>query len=93
MSDSPYVFRAPWWFTVLLILFSLPALLLSNPASKVLAGGGWLSSDFSSWLYPAYVVIAGVCSWICYATRRVLAWILFGLIVLTDAGLILTLFI
>ena len=42
------------------------------------------------WLYPAYVVISGICAWMCYPRRRALAWILVALVLLTDIGLFLT---
>ena len=87
MPDSP---RTPWWFTLLLIIVSAATLFFCSQASQVLSAAGWLAPDFTAWFYPAYVVIAAVCSWICFPTRRTLAWILFALIVLSDVALFFT---
>lgn len=71
----------PFWFTVLVILFSLPvfslpALLASCPPElKAMV-----------WLYPFYVVFAAYFAWQCYLQRRALAWILVVLILLGHAA-------
>lgn len=80
--------RTPWWFAALLIVVGLPALYFNNVAARTMADGGWISADVSTWLYPAYVFIAGFSAWICYSDRRALAWVLFSLILLTDIAFI-----
>lgn len=86
--NNPYG-RSPWWFAVLLVLVAAPALWLEASAVRVMKDSGWLANDFTTWLYPAYVIIASFSAWFCYPTRRTLAWVLFFLIVLTDMALVL----
>lgn len=80
--------RSPWWFAVLLILVALPALFLNNAAARALSDSGWIASDFTTWLFPAYIIISSFSAWICYPNRRTLAWILFFLVLLTDLALV-----
>ena len=74
---------------MLLVVAAAPALFLENIAAKALADSGWLASDVTTWLFPAYVIISSFSAWFCYPQRRALAWILLGLVVLTDLFMIL----
>lgn len=85
--------KQPWWFAILLIIISVPALALNNAAVDTLKNGGWLTSDVTTWLYPAYVIISAFSAWFCYPERRTLAWVLFSLILLTDIALSVLLFV
>ena len=89
MSEYSPNTRAPWWFAILLIIAAVPALWLEASAVHVMNDSGWLASDFTTWLYPAYVIISAFSAWFCYPTRRTLAWILFFLIILTDLALLI----
>lgn len=76
--------RPPWWFAVLLLVVSVPALIFSNAAYRVLGESGWVMNDLTGWLYPAYVIISAFSAWFVYPTRRTLAWVLLLLVLLTD---------
>lgn len=90
--DSEYDFdrRPPWWFSILLVVFTVVGLVFSTTAAQIMTDAGWGADGVISWFYPAYMIIAAVCSWITYHNRRALSWILFTLIVLTDLGIIST---
>lgn len=79
--------RTPWWFVVLLILVALPSIVLIPEAAEVVDDAHWLGSAYVGWLYPAYIVVSGICAYMSYPQRKALAWILWGLILLTDCGL------
>lgn len=86
MSDTP-VRRGgptPWWFTLIIIIVSVPMFSFLYFVSATPDGS---EARMLAWLYPAYIVIAAVCSWICYPDRRALAWILVTLMALSDAGM------
>ena len=85
--------RAPWWFTVLLVLVCFPTVAFIPQAAQIVEDAQWLGTSYVGWLYPVYVVLSAVCSWICYPTRRALAWILFALIVITDLSLLVSVLI
>lgn len=89
MSEDSGNKRAPWWFAILLVVVAVPALWLEATAVGVMTESGWLTSDLTTWLFPAYVIISSFSAWFCYPTRRTLAWILFFLVVLTDLMLVL----
>lgn len=76
--------RPPRWFTLVVILCVLPlvgfpSLLSQCPEDSPLTA--------FVWFYPLYVLAAGICAWMCYATRRELAWILLALLLLTHIAL------
>lgn len=79
--------RAPWWFTVLLVLVAAGAAFMFPMAARVLDSAMWLGSDYMGWLYPAYVVAMAMLAWICYPQRRTIAWVLFGVLLLSAIGL------
>ena len=82
--------RTPWWFIVIILLVALPTVTFIPQAAEVVEQARWLGTAYMGWLYPAYVVISGICAWMCYPRRRALAWILVALVLLTDIGLFLT---
>ena len=76
----------PLWFVLIILVSMLPAVVLLPEASRVLgayAGG----VGYMSWLFPAYLLLSGVCSYICYPERRELSWLLVILMLLADAML------
>lgn len=81
MSD--YHPRTPWWMTALIILITVP--LLAYPMAL-----STLPADHEAktliWLYPAYVIAAGICAWISYPRRPEITWILIVLMILSHAG-------
>lgn len=79
--------KTPWWFGALLILVAVISFGFSWAAAHVLADANILSSASSGWLYPAYIVVSTICSWVCYPSRRALAWILLAMMLLLDIGL------
>lgn len=89
MSPWPRPQRAPWWFTLLLIIVVLPTATFIPQASYIIEEAEWLGNSYVGWLYPVYVVLSAIIAWACYPSRRTIAWILFSLIVLTDIGLYL----
>lgn len=90
MSAWPRAPKAPWWFTVLLVLVAFPTVAFIPQAAHILEEAEWLGSSYVGWVYPVYVLLSAFLAWISYPTRRTLAWILFALIILTDIGLFLT---
>ena len=83
-----YYKKAPWWFAILLIIVSVPALWMESEAIKVLNESNWMTNDLTTWLYPAYVIISAFSAWFCYSQRKTLAWILLLLIMITDLALL-----
>ncbi len=81
---------APWWFALIIIVVALPSMAFIPQASYIVDRAEWLGSSLMGWLYPAYVVLSGVCAWMCYPARRTLAWILVALMVITDIALFVT---
>ena len=82
--------KAPWWFVVVLITVSLPVLL--QPAMLIDMEDG--SFRIFVWLFPLYVVISAVCSYLTFNTRPYLSWILVAMMVLTDVAMwVLTMFL
>lgn len=90
LPPPPRPARTPWWFVVIIILVALPTISFIPQAADVVEQAEWLGSAYMGWLYPAYVVISGICAWMCYPTRKTLAWILVALVLLTDIGLFLS---
>ena len=82
--------RAPWWFVVLLVLVVLPTITFIPQASHVVSQAEWLGSSYVGWVYPLYIVLSAALAYVCYPMRRTIAWILFGLMVLTDIGLLIS---
>ncbi|MFG6386524.1 MAG: hypothetical protein K1V80_08650 [Muribaculaceae bacterium] len=90
MSPWPRPQRAPWWFTLLLIIIVLPGMAFIPQASAILEDARWLGTSYVGWLYPVYILLSAVIAWVCYPQRRTIAWILVALIVITMAGLFVT---
>lgn len=74
----------PWWFKAIVIALMLPLAAYPSALGHMPAGTetGWLEK-----LYPAYVIVSGVCAWIVYRQRPEVAWILVALLLLSHAGM------
>lgn len=74
----------PWWAKALIIVCMLPGLdlpwlLAGNPETD--------TARTLLWLYPAFVLLAGVCAWLAWGRSRQLAFILLGLLLLSHAAM------
>lgn len=82
--------KAPNWFGALCIvlalpLFQLPSLLSACPPEPA-------ELRVILWIYPFYAVLAAYLAWLCYGPRRVLAWILLCLLVMSHVAIRLMVF-
>lgn len=75
--------KVPVWFILIILLAALPVVLF--PA--MLVGTHDSGDRVFVWLFPAYVVIAGVCAYLSYRQRPWVAWILVALMFMTDAAM------
>lgn len=82
--------RTPWWFTALLIMTAIPMVWLMGRAGAVLSATYDTDSAALNWFYPIYIMLSGVCAYLCYPDRRALAWILEALMCLTTLLLLWT---
>lgn len=80
------VCRAPSWFIVLVVVMALPALLAPALLSACPPDAPGIVRTLV-WIYPFYVVVAAWLACLCWDSRRVMAWILLALMVLTHAGM------
>lgn len=84
MSGQPHKGCGEWWIKAIIILVSLPVLawpsLLSHCSSESTA-------RTFLWLYPAYVIAAAICAWICRRRRPEVTWIIVLLMILTHAAM------
>lgn len=74
----------PGWVIALAVILALPVfqepmLLASCPPDPPMV-------RTLVWIYPAYVIVAAWLGCACWARRRVMTWILFGLLLLTHIG-------
>lgn len=76
--------KAPWWFTLLLVAAAVPMVIFSGAAMKSLSDASESGLYAPGWLFPAYIVLSGVCAWVCWERRRTLSWILLALMIITD---------
>ena len=76
--------KRPLWFKILVIACALPVLAYPALLSRCPAGG---PAETFLWFYPIYVVVAAVCAWLCWQSRRETAWILLALMLLTHAAM------
>lgn len=76
--------RTPWWMTLVIIIAVLPVALWPTVISAMPEG---TFPTFMLYLYPAYVIAAGICAYISYPQRPEVAWILVGLLVLSHLGI------
>lgn len=78
MMPSPPA--TPRWFTVLVIVATLPVfqmpwlLSVCQPESSALT---------MIWIYPVYALVAAYLAWQCYPQRHAMAWILVVLLLLS----------
>lgn len=71
------------YFNILVVLAALP--LFSTPLMLSQVESGYEMKKYFIYFYPVYVVVAAFLAWQCYRmNRRVMAWILLILMILTD---------
>lgn len=71
------------YFNILAILAALPA--LSTPLMMSMATEGYEFKKYFIFFYPIYVIVAAFLACQCYRMeRRIVAWILLILMILTD---------
>ncbi len=75
--------KTPWWFKLLVVVMMVPV--LGFPTLLSAADVAETPVTLLGWLYPACVLLSGVCAWICYRQRPELAWILLVLMALSNA--------
>ena len=76
--------KTPLWFTAIIIVAVLPILL----TPFMIAGTAPDSPARTlAWFYPAYLIASALCAYICYPQRRETAWIVFVLMILSDAAM------
>lgn len=75
--------KCPWWFITIVIIAASPVVLFP----MMLTGTRQDSDRLFVWLFPAYVVIAGLCACLSYSQRPWVAWVLVVLMFLTDAAM------
>lgn len=73
-----------WWVKAIIILVSLPVLAWPTLLSRCSTDS--VARTFV-WLYPAYVIAAAVCAWICRRRRPEITWIIVFLMILTHAAM------
>ncbi|MGM9800577.1 MAG: hypothetical protein ACI30M_07830 [Muribaculaceae bacterium] len=79
--------KIPYWFWLLLLLIVLPMFLVPKYVSDIEASE-YEIKKFFIWLYVPYVVIGALLTALCYRYgRRVMAWILYVLMVLTHVAM------
>ena len=79
---------APWWFVLIIVTIAFVTAFAIPVANRVMAEA-YGDSATIGWLFPAYIVISGICACSCYSDRRTVAWILVALMVLGDLMLLL----
>lgn len=77
MPSTPSV---PRWFLAVVIMALLPLLWFPYLLDICPAES---HSRTILWIYPFYAVMSGYLSWQCYPQRRVVAWILIVLLILS----------
>lgn len=92
MSDNLCQEKVPVWFWIILILNTLPLLLVPTYLADIETTGYALKKPFI-WFYIPYVIIGTALTALCYKyDRKVMAWILFVLMLLTHAAMYLLIF-
>ncbi len=81
--------RAPHWFVAVLAVALLLGLALSAEAKRILDAYA-ADMQFMMWIYPIYLVLSTVCSYLCYRERRELAWTLVVLSLLMSVMLFIS---
>ena len=85
MNDQRRAPRMPWWMKLLIVLAMLPVVAL--PMMLGAARPEALDNKALIWIYPFYVVVAGVLPWNCYGRRTEMTWILLVLMMLTHGAM------
>ncbi len=81
MSEAKLQGRTPVWMTVLIILMVIPVV-----PFYILTGASDANTEEIRYLikiFPAFVILSGVCAYLSYPGRRELAWILIVLLALS----------
>lgn len=76
--------ETPLWFKILVVVLMMPVAGLPTLLSSM--GGVENPVKMLIWLYPAYVLVTGICATMCYRSRRELSWILLVLMLLSHLG-------
>lgn len=76
--------KTPWWMLLLILVLMSPALVFPALISRMPAEG---TPQALVWLYPAYVIATGICSYLIYPQKPAVTWILLGLLVLSHIGM------
>lgn len=84
MSTSRPTSTPEWWFIAVLVLITLPLVLLPGVVAAVPAGYDELRTLLR--LYPLYVLVADWAAWVCFWPRRLMAWIMVALVVMSHAA-------
>ena len=84
MMDVDKSRRAPAWFAAVCVILALPA--FQTPALLSAAPDIDIVKTLV-WIYPLYVIVCAYLAWACWATRRAVAWMLLGLLVLTHVAM------
>lgn len=84
-SDTPRQ-RRPLWIAIVIIAAMLP---VAGYACLLATASTQTSTEIRTlmWLYPLYVLAAGLCAWICWPRRKELTWIIIVLMLLTHAAM------
>lgn len=82
-SDYPQP-PMPWWIKAVIIIAMLPV--LAYPWLIAGCPDTSVAKTFV-WLYPAYVLAAGICAWMCWRRRPEVTVILIVLLLLTHGAM------
>lgn len=74
--------KRPAWIAILVILCCLPVVMFPSLLGHVPADN---EIKLFVWFYPVYVIVAGICAYMCWPTRKPLTVILLILLLLAHA--------
>ncbi len=76
--------RPPLWVIAIIVICMLPVLafptLLAETATDTPA-------RIFAWFYPFYVIVSGICAYICWPRRPEVTWVLLVIMLLTHAAM------
>lgn len=76
--------RTPRWFLAVVIILLLP--LFQFPYLLSICPQESPARTFL-WIYPFYALLSGYLAYVCYPTRRAMAWILLAILLLSHISL------
>ena len=85
-QGGPLKPRRPWWFTLIVILAVIVPCVIPWAMTFDIEDG---TLRMLIKLFPAYLILSGVCAWLAYPQRQTLSWILIALMLLSSASLFL----